>query len=400
MSLTPTAPQIRVGLLWHSLSSDNLGVGALTESQIAIVRAAAQRAGVQVSFSVFGTSGSRTGLNSAPGITIGDRLSFKRMAVGQTRYLSQLRACYLVLDIGEGDSFTDIYGLERFRMQASAKTLALLLGKPLILSPQTIGPFAGKWTSRIAKAIMRRCQRVYARDVLSTAYLQELGVTGNTAEAIDVAFRLPYQSAPRPTGGKVRVGINVSGLLYRGGYSGDNQFGLTVDYKKLTDQMLDYFAGRPECEVHLVGHVITDFVGNEDDYSTCLELANRYPRTIVAEKFLSPSAAKSYISSMDYFTGARMHACIAAFSSGVPVTPIAYSRKFQGLFSTLKYNHVADCKTLTTEQALATVAKGFDARAELKVEVALGNQLALTKLQDYEDYLVRCLEAAHAKMRH
>jgi colanic acid/amylovoran biosynthesis protein len=391
---------IAVGLLWHSLSSDNLGVGALTESQIAIVRAAAQRAGVQVSFSVFGTSGSRTGLNAAPGITIGDRLSFKRMAVGQTRYLSQLRACDLVLDIGEGDSFTDIYGLERFRMQASAKTLALLMGKPLILSPQTIGPFTGKWTSRIAKSIMRRCQRVYARDVLSTAYLQELGVTDNTAEAIDVAFRLPHLSAPRPAGGKVRVGINVSGLLYRGGYSGDNQFDLTVDYKVLTDQMLDYFTARPECEVHLVGHVITDFVANEDDYSTAVELVKRYPQAIVAEKFLSPSAAKSYIASMDYFAGARMHACIAAFSAGVPVTPIAYSRKFQGLFATLKYNHVADCKTLTTEQALAAVVKAFDIRDALKAEVALGNQLALTKLQSYEDYLVQSLQAVHAKNRH
>lgn len=400
MSNTPTAPHIKVGLLWHSLSSDNLGVGALTESQIAIVRAAAQRAGVEVSFSVFGTSGSRTGLNSAPGITIGDRLSFKRMAVGQTRYLSQLRACDIVLDIGEGDSFTDIYGLERFRMQTAAKTLALLMGKPLILSPQTIGPFTGRWTSRIAKSIMRRCQRVYARDVLSTAYLQELGVTGNTAEAIDVAFRLPYQPVPRPQTGKVRVGINVSGLLYRGGYSGNNQFGLTVDYKQLTDQILDHFTALPDCEVHLVGHVITDFVGNEDDYSTSLDLAKRYPSVIVAEKFLSPSAAKSYIASLDYFTGARMHACIAAYSSGVPVTPLAYSRKFQGLFSTLGYNQVADCKALTTAEALATVVKGFDQRQALKAEIAVGNQLALNKLQSYEDYLVQCLETVHVNKRH
>src|SRR4030065_612233 len=111
-------PRVNVGLLWHSLSSDNLGVGALTESQLAIVRSAAQRAGVDVSFSVFGPSGSRTGLNDAPGVTVGDRLSIKRILVGQSRYVSQLKACDIVLDIGEGDSFTDIYGVERFRYQA------------------------------------------------------------------------------------------------------------------------------------------------------------------------------------------------------------------------------------------------------------------------------------------
>jgi len=391
---------INIGLLWHSLSSDNLGVGALTESQLAIVRSAAERAKLDVKFTVFGTTGSRTGLNNMPGITIGDRLSFKRMAVGQSRYLSQLKACDLVLDIGEGDSFTDIYGLERFRMQAIAKGLALLMGKPLILSPQTIGPFEDKLTSRIAKALMRRCKRVYARDVLSSAYLKELGITANAAEAIDVAFRLPYEAVKMQPTEKVRIGINVSGLLYRGGYSGNNQFGLKVDYKALTEKMLGYFTSRTDCEVHLVGHVITDWVGNEDDYSVSLELAKTYPGVIVAEKFMSPSAAKGYIAAMDYFAGARMHACIAAFSSGTPVTPIAYSRKFQGLFSTLGYQQVVDCKTATTDEALQSVIEGFEKRQLLQIAIDTGNASALNKLQRYEDYLVECLEAAHAEKRH
>ena len=105
---------IHIGLLWHSLSSDNLGVGALTESQLAIVTAAARRAGVQARFTVFGTSGSRgIGPVDAP-MERGDRFSWKRLIVGRTRFWQQLRQCDLVLDIGEGDSFTDIYGTERF----------------------------------------------------------------------------------------------------------------------------------------------------------------------------------------------------------------------------------------------------------------------------------------------
>ncbi|MGJ7723542.1 polysaccharide pyruvyl transferase family protein [Escherichia coli] len=38
---------------------------------------------------------------------------------------------------------------------------------------------------------------------------------------------------------------------------------------------------------------------------------------VVAERFTNPITAKSYISSIDFFTGARMHATIAAFSAGV-----------------------------------------------------------------------------------
>lgn len=390
-----TLPPITVGLLWHSLSSDNLGVGALTESQIALLRRAAARAGRTVRFSVFGTRGSRLGLNRADGVTIGDRLSWKRMLVGRSDFLRQLRACDIVFDIGEGDSFTDIYGLERFAYQAGTKALVHWLGKPLVLSPQTIGPFERGWTAAIARRLMRRAQRVYARDVLSSAYLRQLDVRDNVHEAIDVAFGLPYQRRELGGGGKVRVGLNVSGLLYAGGYSGDNQFGLSVDYGQMTERLMAYFTARPEVELHLVSHVITDLVGNEDDYAAAVALAARFPGVVVAERFDSPGAAKSYIAAMDYFAGARMHACIAAFSSGVAVTPVAYSRKFSGLFATLGYQHVADCKAIDTDAAVAMVCDGYLRRAELAAQIVEGNALAQQKLRGYEDYLVDCLERLH-----
>ena len=55
---------------------------------------------------------------------------------------------------------------------------------------------------------------------------------------------------------------------------------------------------------------------------------------------------------MDIFIGARMHATIAAFSSGVATIPTAYSRKFSGLYNNLGYDCVVDMQKLTTEQAL------------------------------------------------
>jgi polysaccharide pyruvyl transferase WcaK-like protein len=55
------------------------------------------------------------------------------------------------------------------------------------------------------------------------------------------------------------------------------------------------------------------------------------------QDFKSPQEAKSYISGLDFLVAGRMHACIAAFSTGTPVVPIAYSRKFTGLFGTLDY---------------------------------------------------------------
>ena len=65
--------------------------------------------------------------------------------------------------------------------------------------------------------------------------------------------------------------------------------------------------------------------------------------------------------------GARMHACIAAFSSGVPVVPMAYSRKFEGLFGSLGYDRTVDCTADSAERSWRILA-AYEARVALAAE--------------------------------
>ena len=82
---------------------------------------------------------------------------------------------------------------------------------------------------------------------------------------------------------------------------------------------------------------------------------------------LGPVEIKSYIAGMDFFMGARMHATIGAFSSGVPVVPMAYSRKFNGLFvDTLQYDSMVDMKKQSDEDILSVIKVAFSRRLELK----------------------------------
>lgn len=110
--------------------------------------------------------------------------------------------------------------------------------------------------------------------------------------------------------------------------------------------------------MHLVSHVITDRYAIEDDYRASLSVKSKFPECVLAPKFSSPVEAKSYISNLDFFTGARMHATIAAFSSGVPVVPVAYSRKFSGLYGTLGYKNLVDGQSDTTQAAIDTILEG------------------------------------------
>ena len=191
-------------------------------------------------------------------------------------------------------------------------------------------------------------------------------------------------ASPKAADGRVRVGLNVSGLLFNGGYTGGNMFKLKADYAVMTRSLIQAFLKLKNCEVHLVAHVVPINMPVEDDHLVSKQLQLEYPNVILAPRFGSPSQAKSYISGLDFFCGARMHACIAAFSSGVPVMPIAYSRKFAGVFGTLGYGVLADCMTMTSDEVVDATLRAFHDRKALKRDVETCQSLALERLDVYE----------------
>lgn len=385
---------LHVCLILHSTRSDNLGVGALTLADVEILRTVGRRIGREIALTILDWKDPRTSYVTGPDITSVDLNG--RFIADPRGWLALARRCDVIVDIGAGDSFTDIYGKKRLRRIFALKALAHLAGTPLVMAPQTIGPFNRPLSRALARATMARSAIVATRDDLSTKAARDLGYGGALVEASDVALRLPYEPAPTvPGSGPQKIGLNVSGLLMSGGYTGQNEFGLKMVYPGLIRELIRHFLDHPDgCEVHLVPHVFPERRGSnrEDDYSASERLLGEFPEAVLAPRFTSPSEAKTYISGMDFFTGARMHACIAALSSGVPVAPMAYSRKFAGLFGTMGYSHTVDCTSLDAGTALAQITGLYERRAALKAEARTALTEGLTRLQRYEDALVALLE--------
>ncbi|MGF1544704.1 MAG: polysaccharide pyruvyl transferase family protein [Parvularculaceae bacterium] len=379
---------LKIGLLWHSMNSDNLGVGALTVAHMALAARAAARAGRTPHFTVLGWADPKPPYFTADNLEIA---SFRLGDFAKARggFVERAKGQDIILDIGAGDSFSDIYGASRILKMIAAQNLVRLAGAPLVMAPQTIGPFENPLVERLALSVLRQADLVATRDCLSTACAREMGFDDDIVEATDVALGLDYEPPTRADDGKVRVGLNVSGLLYNGGYSRDNMFDLKADYRTLIDAAVSAFASRAGVEVHLVGHVLSETQPIEDDYRACLDLAERREGVIVAPKFKTPSEAKSYIAGMDFFAGSRMHACIAAFSSGVPTLPLAYSRKFRGLFGSLGYDAVADCKTDDATAILSRLSEAFENRENLKARAIVSARRGRARLDAYEASLAR-----------
>jgi polysaccharide pyruvyl transferase WcaK-like protein len=376
---------LNICLIMHSTRSDNLGVGALTVSEVAIIRDIARDLNHPIQITVMDWKDPRAPYVTGADVTVRD-LDGKVM-LNPRGYFAQARRADMVIDIGGGDSFADIYGGRRLRRMFILKFLTHLAGTPLVMAPQTVGPFKKPVSKWAAKLSMRLCKIVATRDQLSTKAARDMGLTRDLIEASDVALRLPFD-APTKTTGPKKVGINVSGLLMGGGYTGKNEFGLQMDYPGLIRDLISHFQNLGT-QVHLVPHVIVPAgrLAAEDDYNASMKLHAEFPNTIVAPAFEAPSEAKTYIAGMDFFMGARMHACIAAFSSGVPVIPMAYSRKFAGLFGSIGYNHTVDCTSETSEAIKTKIIAGFENRTSLQAETETALKTGRIKLGAYEDAL-------------
>lgn len=382
---------LTIALISHSARNDNMGVGALSVSEVAILRSIAASRNIPIRIKII------EGIAKRPPYVTGEDVEIRptRPLRKPLDFFSAIRDSDMVIDIGGGDSFADIYGRRRLTQMFLMKYLTHLARKPLVLAPQTFGPFKHRLSTFLARQTVRLSAITATRDSMSTTCLRDMGIKGDIIEASDVALRLPYDLPPaRGKGGAVRVGINVSGLLMSGGYTRNNMFGLQMDYPQLMRDILQRFADHPDpCEVHLVPHVISWQRGAlEDDYAASVRLSEEFPFVTVAPAFTSPSEAKSYIAGMDFFMGARMHACIAAFSSGVPVVPMAYSRKFAGLFGALGYNETVDCTTQSADDILTRIFDAYGRRAELAQAQKTAFETGLEKLGHYEKVLGDLME--------
>lgn len=287
----------------------------------------------------------------------------------------------LAVDITGGDSFSDIYGMRRFVLGFLRKYVVILFGKRFVMLPQTYGPFKRRIAKALARYIVKHAEVVYSRDKEGMECVRGL-LNGCVADKVrfspDVAFvldpRRPERLCIEPNDdlrahGSTVAGFNVSGLLFNGGYTRNNMFGLKADYRELVCKIMDLLLRQPDVVVLLVPHVLPPAgLDVESDPIACAELfehvRRKYPgRVFLARGRYNHNEIKYVIGQCDFFAGSRMHACIAALSQGIPAVGLAYSKKFLGVFESVGMaDWVVDLRTSDEDEVLGAMLRAFETR--------------------------------------
>jgi len=306
----------------------------------------------------------------------------RRKLAARNSWLQRILDAQLHLSIAGGDSFSDIYGMRRLLYVVLPQILVLLLDKPLVLLPQTYGPFGSPLACALARYVLKRAALIYSRDKDGVQAAREL--VGREDARIQFACDMGFALEPQSPADSVRrqletikrdglvAGFNVSGLLYMGGYSQNNMFGLRSDYARLVHVLLEELIQTQHAQVLLVPHVFGGDENLESDEKACArihaEFGQRYPGHLhyLPGRF-DHHEIKYMIGQCDFFLGSRMHACIAALSQCVPAVGLAYSRKFAGVLDSIGGgSRVVDLRALSETEVLGAVREAFAQREILR----------------------------------
>lgn len=334
----------------------------------------------------------------------------RRSIIARNETLRRMSEIDLFASIAGGDSFSDIYGLGRLIYEALPQLLVLILGKRLVLLPQTLGPFKGRIARWIAKTIMSGAAVVCSRDY--SGLKDALPFVGKKGAAKirfcgDVGFLMePKKPAEfdltelleQKRRGECIVGLNVSGLLYAGGYNRNNMFGFKSDYKEIVYGLISFLVEVKGASVLLVPHVYQEPAGAtlESDEYACEavynEVKSRYPGKVwLVRGKHDPGETKYIIGMCDFFIGSRMHSCIAGLSQSIPAVAISYSDKFLGVMETLQMSAlVADPRRNDVREIIEIVGLAMDRRKDWSCHLSntLPN-LRQQTLATFKDLIVR-----------
>jgi len=299
--------------------------------------------------------------------------------------ISEIISSDVVVSISGGDSFSDIYGRIRFYYMSLPQIVAIILNKKLVLLPQTIGPFANPATKMVAKYILNHSHVIYSRDQSGIDEIKKIIPNIGRTQKIKFCYDMGFILEPRKPEniglpehivkrrrGRAIVGLNVSGLLFMGGYTKKNMFALRDEYPNLVREIIRKFIEDMNTDVILIPHVFGETNGSESDLLVCREIYDEWNKTYENRIFL-PSGSynqneiKYIISLCDFFVGSRMHACIAALSQHIPAISIAYSKKFQGVLNTIGVEDlVVDPRVLPIEDIIRIIEEVYSRRDTIR----------------------------------
>ncbi len=307
----------------------------------------------------------------------------------RSRWIEILRDATWVGELQAGDAFSDEFGLRDFIAECLPTFAAIGARRPPYLLPQSFGPPQTAAGLHIARFIARRSRGLFARDLASVHV--GISLAGRfPAPPVefcpDLAFTLPSAPIPSdaiepalPDGAPV-IGLNINGGLYNDGFARAPRANFKLDYTGLMPELARaLLEAEPDTRLLMIPYMNVPSGHRENDREAGEHVAATLPpqlreRVHFLRDLADPCRIRAAIGRCTFFIGARLHACIAALSQGIPAVGIADNWRIEGIFATVGMQTcIVDARYDESAAALRLILR--QAREREKARARLAEQL-------------------------
>jgi polysaccharide pyruvyl transferase WcaK-like protein len=240
--------------------------------------------------------------------------------------------------------------------------IAKSFGKPVVMFPNSIGPFqtcVGRLLSRYA---LNRCDYVFVREPISYSTAQSLGIKKLPTLTSDTAllFRVDNNVTAEHIEGPV---VGVCAGVYNYTLS-DEQL---RHYVSVQARALDIGIKKYGYEVVFLPHGITGFRYDDLEISRMIlgEMKNKKEARIM--EIDDVNEFKLVLSQMSMIISLKMHPSVLGVSCCIPVLCLAYDQKQLGFFRSLGLeNFVIDLREISLEALWSKMAQLWEERSNVK----------------------------------
>ncbi|MBR0348203.1 MAG: polysaccharide pyruvyl transferase family protein [Clostridia bacterium] len=252
--------------------------------------------------------------------------------------VTQAQDCDICLSVG-GDTYCygDNHGIQVLTRELKKS------GKKVVLWGASIGE---EDLSKEKLKSLEVFDAIFTRESLTYDLLKNKNANENIFLNPDPAFCMERDNVEVIEGftKENTLGLNVSPLVE----------GYNPQITQITKDFIKYIFENTTLRILLIPHVIEN--GN-NDYEYMMNFYEEFRdsgRIEILPPDLNAKQYKGYIANTRFFIGARTHATIAAYSSGVPTAVLGYSVKSRGLAKDLfrEEKYVLNSRALTDAQPI------------------------------------------------
>lgn len=260
---------------------------------------------------------------------------------------------------GGGSLLQDVTSTRSLVYYLAIMKLTKLMGKPVMVYANGIGPIERRLNRILAKNILNKVDLITLRDEKSFEYIEELGIKNeNTFVTADPVFTLQASSEERiqeildleciPKDKKM-IGLSI------------RQWKRSDDFIPILVEAVDYMIEKYDVNVLLVPMHYPEDLNISKEIKTmakkdCYVIENQY----------SVEEIMGIINRFEIIIAMRLHSLIYAATQEVPMVGLSYDPKVDGILKSLGMKDICNVEGLTIKDLIKSIDTVLENRESLK----------------------------------